>query len=139
MKPIRQTVLSAPNGNCFAACIASVLDLELDEVPNFCAFQRPRDWWRETQIWLAARGLAPVEFRVKDDAGNWFPRISPLYVNVLCILGGKSPRGSFDHAVVGETTDDGFRLLHDPHPEGKFLDGDPTHVLFLVNIGGKSA
>ena len=55
MKPVDQTILTAPGGNCFAACVASILELPLADVPNFCSEER---WWNALQIWLCAIGDA---------------------------------------------------------------------------------
>ena len=35
MKKIEQTRYGAPGGNCFQACIASLLERDLDDVPDF--------------------------------------------------------------------------------------------------------
>ena len=43
--------------------------------------------------------------------------------NKICILRGKSPRGDFKHVVVARHIADGkFEMLHDPYPDGDFLD-----------------
>ena len=43
--------------------------------------------------------------------------------NKICILRGKSPRGDFKHVVVARHLADGnFEMLHDPYPDGDFLD-----------------
>lgn len=35
MKPIDQTTFGVPGGNCFSACVASLLELSIDDVPYF--------------------------------------------------------------------------------------------------------
>ncbi len=35
MKPVNQTKMTPPEGDCFAACITSILELPLNEVPNY--------------------------------------------------------------------------------------------------------
>jgi hypothetical protein len=43
--------------------------------------------------------------------------------NKICILRGKSPRGDFGHTVVARHLSNGkFEMLHDPYPDGDFLD-----------------
>lgn len=51
MKAIDQTTFGK-EGNCFAASLASVLELPLDSVPNFCVAY-PSDWFAKTNEWLA--------------------------------------------------------------------------------------
>lgn len=88
------------DGNCFAACLATLLGLDMQEVP-------------EANEWLRQRGLALVVVDVKDKP---FYRLPP---GVPVILGGVSPRNpEWSHAVVGMSADDGWNydILHDPHP-----------------------
>jgi hypothetical protein len=99
MRPIDQTVFGAPMGNCLPACVASLLHLELVQVPHFGA-----DGWLDAlRAWLAPRGFWPAYCELTPD--GWRPE-------GLYILAGKSPRGSYLHAVVAE----GSRIVHDPHP-----------------------
>lgn len=110
MKPVDQTIFGpgegAAAGNCWSACIASILELPLAEVPHFVAVEGD-DWWLAMQAWLQERGLQAVHFEVagKDLSELWEPK-------GFTILTGDSPRGDFLHAVIGE----GFSMIHDPHP-----------------------
>lgn len=99
MRPIYQTILDGQNGDCMAACIASLLELDLDAMPN----PHTASWWDDWQAWLKQRGL----YLVEATGGDWTP---PGYA----ILVGTSPRGDWQHAVVAL---DG-EIVHDPHPGG---------------------
>ncbi len=99
MTPVDQTTFGHPGGNCFSACIASVLELELDDVPYFMDVE---DWFDKFTKWLKPRGFFPMMFNAKDNPG-WWP-------DGWAIAGGQSPRGS--HSVV--TYRD--KIKHDPHP-----------------------
>jgi hypothetical protein len=99
MKPVDQTVFGAPLGNCLSACVASLLHLRIDEVPTFC--DKP-DWLCVLNAWLRERGLWAMCYVYETSLvppGFW-------------IMGGKSPRGDFLHAVVMR----GSEMVHDPHP-----------------------
>lgn len=52
----------------------------------------------------------------------------------LVILGGKSPRGiQGGHAVVGKwSRTSGWQVVHDPHPSGDGILGEPTTVSFWI-------
>jgi hypothetical protein len=57
------------------------------------------------------------------------------YNNKICILRGKSPRGDFGHVVVAKHLSGGkFEMLHDPYPDGNFLDASEGYAwcLFFV-------
>lgn len=123
MRPVKQTVFGYPNGNCFAACIASLLELPIEETPSI----EGRSFWRVWSAWLAIRGLAYVD--VSAGSGVYFPGYS--------IATGKSPRGGLTeagrpvlHAVVCEN----MNLLHDPHPDNTFLDGSPIEYGVLYPL-----
>jgi len=99
MKPVDQTTFGVPGGNCFSACVASLLELPIEEVPYFMGAD---DWCAAFAAWLSPRGFYPVSFNIST-VGAWRPE-------GLFILGGQSPRGS--HAVVAR----GAVVVHDPHP-----------------------
>lgn len=122
MKPITQTQFGRPDGNCFASCVASILELELSEVPNFCA-AKVEDWMIAFQDWLAERGLHAIEMTVADQEA-WIEASKP---RGWCILSGPGPRG-LAHSVVGQ---DG-RIAHDPHPSRHGLDKIEQAMFFVA-------
>lgn len=96
---VEQTITGYPDGNCFPACLASVLELPLADVPLFC----DDDWLEQYNEWLRPRNLVLL---LVPYAPDWHP---PGYA----ILGAESPRGPWLHAAVcydGE-------LVWDPHPQ----------------------
>lgn len=109
MKPVDQTKFGN-EGNCFAACIASILEIPLQEVPDLAAaMQAKKNFRRILADWLHLRGLTYVELEIGKpnwSMGDWNP---PTYH----IIGGDSPRGvEGGHAVVGYAG----TMVHDPHP-----------------------
>lgn len=101
MKPVDQTTFGHPGGNCFSACVASLLHLSIEDVPYFMGAD---NWFQAFAEWLRPRGFYPVCFKIdtaKDDL--WRP--AGFY-----ILGGESVRGP--HAIVAREHFD----VHDPHP-----------------------
>lgn len=101
MKPVDQTKFGYPEGNCFSACVASLLELDLSEVPFFMGRE---DWWEAFARWLYPRGLYPLHFPMRVDG---------LGPPGLYIAGGASPRDpQYMHAVVAR----GREIVHDPNP-----------------------
>ncbi len=99
MKQVDQTTFGDDIGNCFSACVASILHLAIDDVPFFGADSL---WFQRFADWLAPRGLYPMCIQYNSE-----------HIPVgFYILGGKSPRGDFLHAVVAN----GRTIVHDPHP-----------------------
>lgn len=127
MNPIYQTVFGAPLGNCFPACLASILECPIERFP-FPPYED--NWLQQVDNYLKTIGWAYIEFTPKM-AYCWTGRF-------LCIVCGKSPRG-FSHSVVAEHFMDNdmhaYKWIHDPHPDGgwvKDVDGIgilvPTHI-----------
>lgn len=97
MKPVDQSTFGVPTGNCLSACIASLLNLPIEEVPHFGDVGQ----YEALTAWLAPRGMYPVCFPIAaEDAGP----------SGLHLVGGQSARGS--HVVIGR----GSIMVHDPHP-----------------------
>lgn len=116
-------------GDCFRACIATLLDLPTADVPHFCDLPDPDTHWiRRTQDWLAERGM--FYLNVQTIPWGFLQRNRRPTV----IGGGKSPRGTWGHCVVGELTRDGFTILHDPHPSRAGLDGHPDDFGILMRL-----
>lgn len=110
MKPVFQTKKHNPPesyGNCYAACYASLLELDIEDVPPFellPGFSKDDDtsdvWQRVLFSWLKAKGLRISVHRHEDG----------LIPVGYAMMGGKSPRGDWGHMCV---VLDG-KIVHDP-------------------------
>lgn len=122
MTPVFQSKLYAAdgihNGNCFAACLASLLEIPLWMVPPFeDMFGRGHGQWRErSEEWLA-RMFGMKLVRVEEHVP---PALPEFY-----IANGPAARG-VHHSVVYRRGE----LAHDPHPsKGGVLDVEWTYHL----------
>jgi hypothetical protein len=133
IRRLRQTCFTPNTGDCFRTCVAMILDMDPAGMPNFCEVRGKGEWWRLFQGWLDERHMTAVEVNLTVDESK-----APMMwvtMGVPCILSGKSPRGNWLHSVVGEARGpDGWAYLHDPHPDGGFLDGEPWYVLFFAPL-----
>lgn len=129
MTPVDQTTFGHPGGNCYSACVASILGLPVSEVPYFMD-DPPPAWHERLDAFLAPRGLYALHFQIADreiyDRNNLWPK--GFYI--LC---GKSPRG--DHAVVGC----GPNVAHDPHPSRAGLTEVDGFALIVPLFGDVAA
>ena len=66
MKPVYQTIFGKTNGNCFAACIASILEMDLEDVPHFCRGDNP-EWMFDLNEWLYQFGLGALTVAFQDE------------------------------------------------------------------------
>jgi hypothetical protein len=119
MIPIEQTRLTpAEGGDCQAACIASILECPLEEVPRLPPGEgMSEEAWpvytRRLEEWLAARNLVEVCFPA---TGEWRP-------TGYAILAVKSPRfPGLEHAVVTLNGE----IVWDPHPGRELGVGEGT-------------
>ena len=125
MKPVDQTRFGDEEGNCFQACLASVLEIPLDKVPDFCSMYSEDNWHSEVQDWLM-RFYGMSMLCVKCPVGN-------VLRGLTFIAAGLSER-FVEHAVIMR---DG-KVIHDPHPSRTglqqvneahvFLTADPARL-----------
>jgi hypothetical protein len=120
MFPVTQTLFGREEGNCLAACVASILEFDLADVPNFCANQSDGSWLRKLADWLAEEGMCAVHASFVDGDPGVVPAPEDLatmraWMNLrrigFAIVNGYTTRG-LSHSTVwfeGE-------LVHDPHP-----------------------
>lgn len=135
MKPVYQTLLGKPRGNCRDACICTILGIQLDDFPpgwvgDGTGWREPEDcnWIDRLNEVLARWGVRWVQ--TPAESMSWS---TP---GTLAILSGLSPRETpeapMSHAVVGRYTRGGdWEIVHDPHPDGGGLK-EIRYVSFLV-------
>lgn len=102
MIPVDQTIFGMPLGDCHRACIASILELEITDVPNFN--EAGEDWFMAMTDWLEGRGLGVIDAPADETTA--------CALNGYWIASGPAARG-VSHSCVYE----GHELVHDPHPD----------------------
>lgn len=90
--PVYQTIMGPRVGNCWQACIASILEIPIDAVPNIQQQDEETDseWYSRWQAWFAPLNLTLVSW---GHDKRWLPR-------GYSILGCKPPGCDWYHAVV---------------------------------------
>lgn len=105
-------------GNCWTACIASIVEYALEDVPNFVPIHAAggEDWWDHTMRWLYERGYTAKR-----------QQFSELDPDKYYVVSGQSPRfPDIGHAVVYR----GTNMAHDPYPGGEGVH-TPWHILLI--------
>lgn len=118
MKPVWQTIFGKGEGNCLPACIASVLELELEAVPNFCALYKSY-WQEELNKWLHRYGLGALTVA--------FPGDSPI-TKGWCLAGGPCGPEGVMHSVVMKD----MKMIHNPHRGWGELSRVVDYTFFVV-------
>jgi hypothetical protein len=122
MRPVFQDKFYDPTvpphqqrGNCWTAAIASLLELDLHDVPNFVQIDVDggQDWYLHTIKFLNEHGRTVVQTFDGNDV-EFLPREDEYY-----LVTGQSPRGggTIYHVVVFQNG----KMVHDPHPDNAGL------------------
>lgn len=110
MRPVKQRFLD----DCFKACVASVLNLNYEDVPHFMEKQ-PMGTVMAAAVrknmddWFASRGMLYVEFGYDRHPQGVMHSIGETYPNLTYIMAGMS-EGQRPHTVVCR----GDQMIHDP-------------------------
>lgn len=132
MIPVTQTKVVIKNskdefvqrGNCYAAAIASIIELPISEVPNVeVFFHLDNGYWAIVMhTFLESKGweLVNDQQNLKEmfHPINPFPNVKDhsQYYNRPYLISGKSSRGVYHTCVYNNGT-----LVHDPHPSREGL------------------
>lgn len=122
-EPVEQTRFGNPDGNCMAACFASVTGVPLDEI-DAALTDEADHWWNNLRRVLNGYGW-DTTICYQNGPDGCVPQ-------GYAVAGGPSPRANGDpdqpgHAVVYL---DG-RMIHDPHPDRSGLGG-PIEEWYLL-------
>jgi len=131
MKPVKASIDHDPEngtyGDCFRAVIASILELDRDQVPHFFdGGVSAETGYQRIDEWLSRAGLTYLETAYPADdfinAIDFVKVTGTSYPGFLLIVGGSVSEG-VNHVVIvkdGET-------VHDPAVNGSGLSG-PTSL-----------
>lgn len=108
-------------GNCLVACVASLLDVAIDEVPNIYTFYGLDDkenkdinnhlWFQVLNMWMEKKYNRCLVYNELDTPS------SKQYV----IMRGLSQRGKPHTCIYTQNSNGELKPFHDPHPTGEFL------------------
>lgn len=140
MKP-QQQLRKTPSGDCLRACIATLLECNIEKVPDFTDTPETGDdeypaWWYKLQFWLRGKGYWFLEMHLIEGT-PWMPLPFPG----LCILFGETKNG-VKHAIVGRVDGKDFFPVFNPWPEAEFHGGVaglgfliPADPVTMINMG----
>jgi hypothetical protein len=116
-------------GNCLVACVASILDEPIEEVPNVYTFYGMEDrggktledplWMRVLNLWMEKKHKKKISISSKDNPPK------EEYV----IMRGKSLR-DHPHCCIYKKEGEDLVPFFDPHPTSQFLK--EQHYYYLI-------
>lgn len=127
MIPVTQTILHSEDriGNCLQACVASIFELPIDDVPHFVELEDT--WFMAMNEWCLSRfQCEPVMIEAKSHPFQVF------LGSCIYIASGVSPRASEKepdllHSCVYKDDE----LIHDPHPDQTGIMDETDFILFV--------
>jgi hypothetical protein len=109
MNPVNQTRFGNGSGNCFAACVASILEIPIEEIDPLILPANGSNWIDGLQSYLSERGMFLLHVSIRDQ----YP-LGPVPETLVIAIGPNNRRGG-RHAVVCEFQDTNrLVLVHDP-------------------------
>lgn len=120
MIPVFQTRYGKDFGNCFQAAVASLFELGLDDVPDFCNVYN-KNYYEYFVRWLNERGLSAVPIKVDSLE-------SLNYKDCYLLVSGKGKDG-INHQVIYKNGE----IVHNPNKNGKGIVPDVIDVIFPLD------
>jgi len=133
MKKVLQTIVDKGRGNCMQATVASLFDLELEQVPNFIELKE--NWFEVMCEFFRKNGCKSLNPFYKSS------HTSSFYLDALKHDGGVNgyfyavvpsqtfaPEDGVTHAVV---VDSELNIVHDPNPNQLALKLKPEDVKYV--------
>lgn len=116
MRPLKQRFKHDPEngvwGDCYRAAFASVLELDLDDVPHFSdgGPSASMDTLERAEMWLRERGLRTISITFTGDLREVLMTVGRLNGDDLIYLLSGTSRTGVNHTVVCQ----GSKIAHDP-------------------------
>lgn len=123
MIKVFQTRYGKEEGNCYQACLASILEMKLEDVPDFCnLYKEPFGQWQiEANKWLRRFGLATITIQPN------FRSVHDKEVLKGChlIVTGKNNDG-VNHCCIYKNG----ACIHNPNKKCKGIKPDTIDLIF---------
>lgn len=115
MKPVFQTIVDKRRGDCMRATVASLLELEIEQVPHFILFDKYFDiFW----AFIRSLGYDYNGCGYLNSESSVVPKMPKLEDSIDGYFYAVVPSKTFSditHAVVMDMTG---MVVHDPNPNG---------------------
>jgi len=128
MNPIYQTRYGKGKGNCFQAALASLFEVNLDDVPDFCNIYSVDDgmWYKEYLKWLNKKGYTAITF---DIHGEFNLGLGNLHDCFLLVTGKNSD--NVNHCVIYRNG----KPIHNPNKNCKGIIPEAIDIIFPLDVG----
>lgn len=135
-------------GDCFRASMATLLGMELEDVPHFMAYDPDGPdalvelapgiqcdrWYRDARHYLEARGIGIISYdldQIRNDGMDVMAFLRSY--DVFYEIDVPSPRfENTKHSVIARAG----KIVHDPHPSRAGGDLSKASLMLILTVGG---
>lgn len=133
MKKVFQAVVDSDRGDCMRAAVASLLEMELNDVPNFIE-QNNKEFKQTVFGYLYSKGFdaTAINRRRERDTTEFLQKVAKFDGGYKGYFYASVPSQSFPdrtHAVVVDTD---LNVVHDPNPDQMAMKLTPDDVDFII-------
>lgn len=123
MKKIFQTKYGKEKGNCFQAALASLFELKLNDVPDFCNIYstETEEWYEQFIKWLRRKGYSSLSVEADD-----LNRLN--YKDCYLLITGKN-KDDVNHCVIYRNGE----VVHNPNKNCKGIKPKQIDIIFPLN------
>ena len=127
MKPVFQTRYGEKEGNCFQAVLASLFELDLYAVPDFCNIWNIKtgEWYIKFIEWLNVKGYSALPVKI-DDLN------SAYYKDCYLLVTGQNKDG-VNHCVIYKNG----KIIHNPNKNCKGIKPETLDLIFPLDPNKK--
>lgn len=126
MNKIYQTIVDKEMGNCMQATVASLFELELDEVPHFLLDENEGVFGMLK--FFMKRGFDPCYINRGNYDTDFMKKIARFDGGVNGCFYGVVPSQTYDEVTHAVVIDSDLNVVHDPNPNEKALELSPDNV-----------
>lgn len=114
-------------GDCFRTALASLLNMNRDDVPHF--FGSEDGDWIDVDKWLSAHGFAHFTIPFAGSLQDVLYTMKTQNPDIYYLISGGSPRG-FNHQCIAVNDE----IICDPAPDGGGLIGPNSDGYIWVGV-----
>ena len=135
MKKVDQIIVDRGRGDCFRACVVSIMELDINSVPNF--IEQELNWFQYFWDFLNEKGYEYMGcgFPVSDDKPKG--HVLSETINIDGYVIGTVNSRTFDDITHSVVIDLNGKVVHDPNPNKLWQDvnvlesGDLIHWMMI--------
>jgi len=125
MKKVYQTIVDKDHGNCMQAVVASLFELELDDVPNFIEEEH---WYWKMMEFYRERGY---QCGTVNGSLEYMRKAAEFDGGINGYFDATVPSKIFENGTHAVVVDVNLNIVHDPNPNELYLSCKPEDVISI--------